>query len=384
MTKSILAILILFIQSGLFAQDISTEERSEPLVAYLLEGKWHVLDHSGQQMFEPIPLIHLFGYSEGYFAARAFDPEGQAKSVFFDTHAEVRIVSDAEIIDPFKNGMAIVADQTDNQDLPFRAGYINKDGAVILPREYVDFTTFNDGLAYVMDTLAKDGWRGYVDTAGRKIITLPKHVVGYKFSDGLAAVADSVPNVGYINTKGDYIIPPIFDSPGEHSEGLIATSDSGFLGYIDVEQKKFVIDPEFDVANPFREGRAWVGKLSRDGHLKYALIDTEGNFLKSYLFDYVTDFSEGYASAMINNKFVYVDKEGEFPFGKIFTYCAPFKNGLAWAANRDENKLGYINTDGEWIIEVPIAEKYIDLRTNAELGISAVVDLKEMEQEDGE
>lgn len=391
MKKSLLNLISLFLvfNASVFfleAKQLFTPPDSvaeQPLVAYQKDGLWHILDHTGKEILNPLPLAYLFGYSEGLFAAKAVNPNTkELTSIFFNTKGEVVIASEADVIDPFNNGMAITAMNTDNEELPYRAGFIDKQGKQIIPMEYVDFTNFEDGLAYLMDSLAKDGWRGYVDKNGNRVLNLPENVVGYKFNEGIAAVADSVPNVGYINTKGEYVLPPIYDSPGMHSEGLIATSDNGFLGYVSIEKQDFVIAPEFDVANPFKEGRAWVGKLSRDGKLKYGLIDKQGAMLRNFMFDYATEFSEGYAMVSLNNKFMYVDRDGEFPIGELFSFCSDFKNGIAWAAKQEEGKVGYIDKNGNFLIELPVADKYIDLRLNREVGLEAITPNIEMVDEE--
>lgn len=377
-------LLSLILLTGMFNAMGQTppDKLGEPLVAYLLNDEWHVLDHSGKEMFKPLPkaqVPYIFGYGEGLFAAKAVSPEGELKSVFFNEKAEIVIVNDADVVDPFYNGMALTAMKVDNEDIPYKAGFINKRGEQVLPMEYVDFTPFENGLAYLMDSLAKKGWRGYVDTSGKRVINLPKNVVGYKFSEGIAAVADTAANVGYIDTYGQYVLPVRFDSPGEFSEGMIATSDNGFLGYVDIRTKEFAIDPAFDDARPFHEGRAWVGTLTRSGGLKYALIDKEGNYLKNFMFDFVSDFSEGFGTVALDGKFMFVDKEGELPIGQLFSYCSSFKNGLAWAAIKEDGKAGFIDYEGDYQIELPLAEKYIDLRTNQELGLAAVIDAQPME-----
>jgi hypothetical protein len=352
----------------------------KPLLAYQKDNMWHFLNHRGVEMFPPMPLVYLFGYSEGLFAARAINPQTQKPTcIYFDSDAQVRIITDADIIDPFTNGMAITAKVQDNEELPYRAGFINTEGKQVVPMDYVDFTNYNSGLAYIMDTLAKEGWRGYVDKNGDPKIELPNNIVGYKFSDGIAAVGDSKPNIGFIDTTGTYVLPMIYDSPGIYSEGLIATSDDSFLGYVSIEEQGFVIGPAFDIANPFKEGRAWVGSLDSKGKLRYALINKKGDYIKDFLFEDAMDFSEGFGVASLNGKYVFVDKDGEFPIDKYFSSAMPFINGLAWVADKEEMTAGFINKKGDMVVSVPMADKYMDLRLNREVSFMPVI--PEMQQE---
>ncbi len=81
-------ILVIFLQIALFfstlfvnaqnpknkaypkARKGNTEKKgvtnSKPLVAYLKDGKWYFLDTSGKLLFEPLELLDVLGYSEGF------------------------------------------------------------------------------------------------------------------------------------------------------------------------------------------------------------------------------------------------------------------------------------------------------------------------------
>ncbi|GAB5465282.1 MAG: WG repeat-containing protein [Candidatus Kapaibacteriales bacterium] len=368
-------ILIFSILTFTFTLPELNSKGKEPLVAYLKDGKWHFLDTDGDLMMEPMPLVNFFGYSERLFAAKAYKSKDELFSIFFDSTATVQIAIDADIADPFKNGMALVANRTSDSLLPYRAGFINKKGDLVVPMEYVDFTSFGeDGLAYLMDSLAKDGWRGYIDTSGKRIIELPDNIVGYQFSEGLAMVGDSVPNLGFINKKGDIVLPPIYDSPSKFSEGLAATSDNSLMGYISKETGKFVIEPKYEAASDFSEGRAFVGKMTPGGQPKWALINPKGDMLKNFMYDYANPFSEGLASVYVDNKFIFIGKDGEPAIQKIFTYAGSFENGLAWAAIAEDKTQGYIDKNGEWVVKLPLAEKYIDLRSNKQVGLIGTLD----------
>ncbi len=99
------------------------------------------------------------------------------------------------------------------------------------------------------------------------------------FSEGLAAVATgdyddtdddsdnwSCKNWGFINTKGEMVIAPIYDKAEPFSSGMAAVRVGKKWGYID-KSGKMVIEPQFGSANEFNGDCAKVE----------AFIDKQGN-----------------------------------------------------------------------------------------------------------
>jgi len=120
-------------------------------------------------------------------------------------------------------------------------GYVDKEGNIVLPLEYNEGLTFNEGYSAVrkgekwafLDSTGKfitefvyidvlgfsegkapakktSGW-GYVDTLGKEIIAF-QYTNARKFTEGLAAVSNKGKEFwGYINRHGDVIIPFTLD-----------------------------------------------------------------------------------------------------------------------------------------------------------------------------
>ena len=82
---------------------------------------------------------------------------------------------------------------------------------------------------------------------------------------------------------------------------------------------------------------------------KYNFIDKEGNLLLDKWLDYADDFSEGYASFMINNKWNFIDKEGNQLLEEWLNYAKRFSEG--YATGRIGNKNVVIDTEGNIIAE---------------------------------
>ncbi len=93
-----------------------------------------------------------------------------------------------------------------------------------------------------------------------------------------------------INTKGQEVILPDGYSAVSLSEGILVVTDGKQYGYLSASGA-WITSPNLKKASPFMEGIAAV--TDKDG--KMGLIDCKGNILLPYAFDYISDFSDGYA-----------------------------------------------------------------------------------------
>ena len=97
---------------------------------------------------------------------------------------------------------------------------------------------------------------------------------------------------------------------------------------------------------------------------RWGLLDSTGKILVNYIFEQVKDFSDGFAAVRQNKLWGFIDKAGNFVIEPQFTSADSFVGGLAWASDKNNNKQGYINTKGEFILDIPKADKVVDLRLN--------------------
>ncbi|NLZ27889.1 MAG: WG repeat-containing protein [Firmicutes bacterium] len=173
------------------------------------------------------------------------------------------------------------------------------------------------------------GLVGFINSAGTVVIP-PIYVGAREFSEGLVCVriGNSVHNKeGYIDPKGVLAIPAKFDACGDFSEGLAAVFINGKYGFID-RKGDFAITPRFDAVGSFSNGRAWV-KMSE----KYGYIDRLGIVkIPPTLFD-ADDFSAGLAYAMtfIDGiaRFGYIDRDGNWKISPKYIFARPFSEGVA-------------------------------------------------------
>lgn len=210
------------------------------------------------------------------------------------------------------------------------------------------------------------------------------------FNEGVAAILTS-DDVGFINTKGELIIPTIFEQVSHtkrintrymFKEGLSAFVRGGKCGYID-KKGNIVISPEYDAASPFNGG---IATVSREG--KWGAIDKNGKLVVPIEYDFAQPFSEGVCGVFKDNCCGYVDKSGNevIPLTAKYDIVNPFKCGIAvvmvgkWTIEKGvnetngNNRFGAVNKNGELVVEL----KYQYLSDFSETLAAASIDGQKM------
>jgi len=135
-----------------------------------------------------------------------------------------------------------------------KIGYVNNAGVELIPLQYEDGLTYQEGY-----TAVKKGnrWQ-YLDSTG-KAITEPVFEDALGFSNGMAAASKNF-LFGFINTRGEAVIPFGFSNARSFSEGLApAANAKGYWGYIDTKGN-WAIKPMYDFSDSFEKGEARVMK----------------------------------------------------------------------------------------------------------------------------
>jgi hypothetical protein len=268
-------------------------------------------------------------------------------------------------------------------------GYVNDSGKLVIPAQFDDAHDFLDDLAPVR---MGRKW-GYVDGTGRTVIE-PAFQAAGEFHEGLARVStwnavlcsdgrrftkddapiylyrfedesfDSPPNCaaqdmrfGFIDKKGELLIPARFEVAQDFSEGVAAVSldfsRTRKFGYIN-RSGDWEIEPRFNVAETFSEGLAVVeinGRLVENQIVDQAwgYIDRSGQLKIPAVYKWAGDFSEGLARVKIqSNRLGYIDRTGRVVISPRFSEAWDFADGLAAAC--DEANCTYIDRSGKSVI----------------------------------
>ncbi len=253
-------------------------------------GKWGVINRSGKEIF-PFTFDIINDFSDKIALAKSGDI-----SFYLYSNGDKKALPSGYTFYGYSNGLARTMKKTDKGN---KWGYINSKGIFIIDHIYDNASDFFGEYAVV----SKNGKTFIINQKGAKF-----NIEGEGIClDSIKLFANS--NLGYIKknskdysllvkTSKNFTIQPYsMDRVEEFSEGLALASSNGILRYIDSDGKSSLIIKEYDNAGPFSEGKAWV---SSNG--KYGYIDTRGVLIIDTMFSYASDFKNGYAFVVHENR----------------------------------------------------------------------------------
>lgn len=341
------------------SQAKSNSLHSKPLAAYKKADTWYFIDNSGKEMFSSDRIFDVIGYSEGFYRVRMNDTMPNQYWAFIKDNGEMAFKPNSAIIYDIKDGMALsIRNNPWSKSLQI-FGYYNKFGNEAIPHIYDDATDFSEGFAYVFN----DSVSGFIDKYGKIVIPLPEKA-GNPFSEGLSSINNKEFKVGIINKTGEQLVDFLFDEIHPFSEGKAAFHLHGRFGYLDTSGI-ILVRPLYDFANPFKENYAFVG-IAEDNYYtaKWGFIDTTGKLVSNMNYQEVSNFSEGLAAVKFENKWGFIDYHDKFILPNIYSIAFPFVDGLAFVGIADENRYGFIDKSGNWVITIEDAIKVVDVRIN--------------------
>ncbi|MEL6553753.1 MAG: WG repeat-containing protein [Cyanobacteria bacterium J06621_11] len=228
-----------------------------------------------------------------------------------------------------------------------------QDPFVIPPEMLSSFSDFSDGLVPV---LAGRKW-GFVNTQGEWAIP-PQFVYTEGFSDGLALVRQRKGELGneyenfYIDKTGAIAIgPEIADGQSPFFDGVARVRlPDGKPAFIDT-QGNVLFFHQYDGLGGFSDGLGLIRRRDDNNNfLGYGFIDKQGNVVLevSDEFDRVDPFYEDLAVVRRQGKFGLIDKTGAVVLAPEFDDVRETTEGLT--AVLKEGQWGYVNRMGEWVI----------------------------------
>ncbi|MCL1817175.1 MAG: WG repeat-containing protein [Clostridiales bacterium] len=297
----------------------------EPVVPKYFDGLYGFVDLEGR-----VAIPAQFSYAELMREGLAYAEKGEDKLII-NNKGEVVFKIDNELIGasfytPFYGTLGYydgIANFYYGNEGHF--GYnlvsrlLDRKGNDITGAIYFRSLPFSEGLAFVIEKDNING--GYIGKDGNYAIKMDiKKEEGSNFYEGRAIItiigADGRYEVGCINRKGDWIIPP---------------------GKVDIIRR-------------FSDGVSSV-MIDEDSMPLYGYMDLDGNWLIEPQYNWATDFING--KAVINQDTI-IDKSGNIlakgPEGIYLD--GPFSEGLAIACvvNDDDWLIGYVDEFFNWVI----------------------------------
>ena len=242
-------------------------------------------------------------------------------------------------------------------------GFVDKTEKEVIPFKYDGVMNFTEDLALVK----LNNKQGFIDKTGNEVVPL---IYDYaeSFSEGLALVLLNE-KCGFIDKMGNEVIPLIYDYTDSYlenlllfieafrweyitkgfysrsfSEGLASVLLNGKMGFIDKKGNE-VIPLKYDYASCFSEGLARVSLNNKSG-----FIDRIGNEIIPLKYDKAGDFTEGLALVKIGNKQGFIDKTGKVVIPLKYNNGEDFSKGLA--SVELDGKWGFINKKGKEVVPI--------------------------------
>lgn len=243
-------------------------------------------------------------------------------------------------------------------------GYVDRTGQMVIAADFLApnaMFPFSEGLAAVgkLDEATGRAKFGFIDHKGETVIPfIYDDVMG--FSEGLACVG--VERTGrfgmdhfYIDAAGTVVIPPndAYDVAYSFQEGMAQVrnwQEEDLWGYID-KTGRLVVPCVLNDAEGFSEGLASVAQYDEDGDWKVGYLNREGNWELATYYANLDDFSEGLA---VVDGYYYVDKQGEVALVPDYDGAQKFHEGRARVVklgeSEDDRKMGFIDHAGNTVV----------------------------------
>ncbi|MCR4613926.1 MAG: WG repeat-containing protein [Bacteroidaceae bacterium] len=230
-------------------------------------------------------------FSEGL--CRQYDPENNSTKFFDKTGKVVFEVKGSS--DDFHDGLVAVGkDISESEDdYMWRIGFVDKTGSETIPFTFNRVGQFSEDLCWA----ETDNTCGFINKNGKfeltgdwKTLVLFEDTEGQEnlsptFSDGLAWVCNQDGKFGYIDTKGNVVVPFRYEPGYDEPDGW------------------YNQQPCYD----FHNGIARVWDKATE---KYGYIDREGKEVFSCQFTEAEDMSEGLARVRRNDNYGFIDAKG--------------------------------------------------------------------------
>ena len=189
---------------------------------------------------------------------------------------------------------------------------------------------------------------GYVNPKGEVVIPEIFADVNF-FSDGLACVSDFNGNEGYIDKNGNYVITPKYTSATSFSEGLaFVTMEGEPIHCIDKTGKTIFVLDTVQTAEPFAEGLALIMVIDKDKKKKKGFVNKEGKVAIPLQYDELRPFSSGLAAFKEKDLWGFINTQGKVVVKPIYNEVTNFKDGKATV--KVKNLSGVIDTQGKYVI----------------------------------
>lgn len=239
-------------------------------------------------------------------------------------------------------------------------GLIGKDGKWVMKPQFGRLRDFHEGLAAATkapplrkadeEKAAEDetdeAW-GFIDRKGEWVVP-PQYKEAEDFSGGVALVETAGGKKGYVDRAGRLLGGTVFDEVRPFAGGAAAVCANKGWGFIN-PRGGFIAKPRFFVVGDFGvEGVAAV--MVMEG-AKWGLLNIKGEFVVEPQFDDISEFHGGLAGVALNGKYGFIDASGKLAVKPEYDSAFDFDDGVALVSKGDAQQL--IDATGRVVGVIP-------------------------------
>ncbi|QCX38332.1 WG repeat-containing protein [Aureibaculum algae] len=346
-------------------------------------------------------ILFLIGITLNCFAQSDtlpyFKKDGKGKYALFSNDGKQLTQYNYVSISDFKYGIAHVAEiriEEDDYSYLLNQGYINTKGEEIVKTIYDEaqlwedqklFRLNKDGQWEVYDIngtkittttydelgrlddenglikVEKDDYHGYINRKGESVIPC-EYLDLTSFSKGLAygykqpLTHNTIKNKngdysthGVIDSLGNIVVPMIYDEVLTYKNGLFRVKKDEKYGFVDYGGK-VIIPIEYSYAQHKASSNGLFLVEKRWNQAEY-FINLENNKVFTPVgYDDVHPFLENRAMVKSKNKYGFIDGSGKLIIPLLYDGATGFENQLARVALK--GKIGFINPNGQIVIPI--------------------------------
>ena len=232
-------------------------------------------------------------------------------------------------------------------------GYVNSDGEVV-----IDFhlnekpSIMTEGIGFYFKEKDKQDYIVYIDQEDNEYRT--NYVQSLSFNEGLALVTTATGKLTYIDKeyKEVLVLDDAIES-GYFCEGLAKyKSKGGKWGFINKEGEK-VIPAKYDYVESFIDGYSMVRNKADEGNDYRGIINNKGEIVikLNNKYDKLSVAMDGFFAYKQEDEVGYINTEGEEVIkDDDWDFVFPFSDGYACVT--ESREFGLIDRDGEYKIKV--------------------------------
>lgn len=255
-------------------------------------------------------------------------------------------LADAQI----KSGQEKEAEKSIEMGMKISPGYPTKEDFQELIKKIKINPKIDNIEIYPAPINTLDGFKwGYINSKGQFIIK-PVYNWARQFQENGLAIININDLSGIIDETGKYVVPPKYQSIQEFSEGMaVVVSEKGF-NVID-ENGMEVTSKVYNYIGNFKNSRAVFSNINSDGKWLYGYINRQGNIVIAPKYERAGDFKNGKAVVKIEGgEYAIIDIDGVILQRFKYSFVGELGEGLLAFKDNEGDKFGYIDELGNVVI----------------------------------